>query len=349
MINPNSSGVADSAQSGPRKGDTAARLAWVDHRQGAAVDTTSACGDPRLALSFSEVTKRFPNGTLALDRVSWSIAIGARACLLGPNGAGKSTAIRLLEGALRPTSGQVSLLGAKVGGSDYLAARRRTGIVPQGPGMYPDLTVAEYLDLARRLYGRGDPARVVEVLDLGPHRDTMLAQLSGGYQRRVVLAAALLAAPDLLLLDEPTAGLDPLAAHDVHAFLQETMRGRTTLLCTHNLAEAEALCDEIVILRSGKILVHAPLATLRERFHPRVRLAARQGTGPVLEALQHRDLVGHIDPDDLSNVIVPIDDVSAEIPDLLRGLLADGLDVYCCAPLQVTLETLFLDSVRSAP
>src|SRR5215210_6612183 len=112
-------------------------------------------GEP--ALRFEHVSKRYGSaGPLALDDVSFAVARGARTCLLGPNGAGKSTSIRLLEGALRPTTGEVRLLGADVATSAYLAARRRTGIVPQAPGMYADLTVHEYLGLARDLYGRGN-------------------------------------------------------------------------------------------------------------------------------------------------------------------------------------------------
>ena len=182
--------------------------------------------------------------------------------MLGPNGAGKSTCIRLVQGALQPNSGRVTLLGANVGDAAYQSARRRTGIVPQAPGMYTDLTCAEYLDLAHRLYGRGDLQRVVDVFGLGDELPKRLHQLSGGFQRRLVLAAALLGEPDVLLLDEPTVGLDPVAQHDVLAFLREAMQrdDRTTLLCTHNLAEAEALCQEVIILRHGKVRIQASLA-----------------------------------------------------------------------------------------
>ncbi len=313
------------------------------------MDTTNqASVDPARAeaIAFEGVTKRYPKGVLALDGATWSIHTGARACLLGPNGAGKSTSIRLLEGAIRPTAGRVRLLGCEVDGSAYAAVRRRTGIVPQGPGMYTDVTTGEYLELARQLYGRGDVERVVDAFDLGPHQDKMLSQLSGGFQRRVVLAVALLAEPDLLLLDEPTVGLDPVAAHDVHAFLREAMEGRTTLLCTHNLAEAEALCDEVVILRDGKVLVHAPLAELRRRVQPQVRLAARQGRQALAQALTRRGLGPTPDRANDGGVLVAIPDPRADAPDLLRGLLADGLDVYECQPVQATLESLFLDVVR---
>lgn len=306
-----------------------------------------------LALELDRVSKRFGKGTVALNDVTWSVATGARACLLGPNGAGKSTAIRLLEGALRPTRGTVRLLNTLVGSADYQAARRRTGIVPQGPGMYQDLSTGEYLELARRLYGASPSAldRVEEAFGLGEHRTKMLSQLSGGFQRRVCLAVALLGEPTLLLLDEPTVGLDPVAANEVHAYLRDAMAaaGRTTLLCTHNLAEAEALCDEVIILRQGKVLVHDSLANLRQRDRPRVRLAARQGVEPLLAALRARGLAGERDGSGSdTGVVVPMADVPAEAPALLRGLLGDGLDVYECRRVQVTLEAVFLDLVRSA-
>ena len=298
-----------------------------------------------IALAFSGVSKRFRNGTLALDDVTWSIAAGSRVCLLGPNGAGKSTAIRLLEGAISPTAGSVALLGTSAGRGDYLDARRRTGIVPQNPGMYADLTAIEYLELIRRLYGRGDVDSIVEALGLTEHRATRLAQLSGGYQRRAVLAGALLCEPDLLLLDEPTVGLDPLAASDVHALLQNAMRGRTTLLCTHNLAEAEALCDEVVILRKGKVLVHTSLANLRRQTRPQLQLAARQGAVKLGAALRERGLEPSVATGDV--VMIPRPEGSDDVAALVRSLVGEGLEVYESHAVAPSLEDMFLDLVRS--
>jgi ABC-2 type transport system ATP-binding protein len=297
------------------------------------------------ALSFEGVSKRFRKDVLALDDVSWSVRPGARACLLGPNGAGKSTSIRLLEGALQPTGGRVSLLGVEVNSPSYLAARRRVGVVPQGPGMYADVSVVEYLELASRLYGRGDVEHWIGALGLTAYRSRVLADLSGGYQRRAVIAAALLASPDLLLLDEPTVGLDPVAAHEVHTQLREAMTGRTTLLCTHNLAEAEALCDDVVILRGGKVLVHSSLDALRARARKQVRFAARQPANRLADSLRRKGLETTLDAD-LRGVLVPVGDPAADTPPLLRALLAEGLDVYEARPVEATLETLFLDVVR---
>lgn len=297
---------------------------------------------PDIAIAFDGASKRYRNGTLALREVTWSIPVGARACLLGPNGSGKTTSIRLLQGALAPTTGWVSLLGHEVNGPGYDEARRRCGIVPQNSGMYADLTTAEYLTLARRLFRRGDVARAIEAFGLGDHRDKRLAQLSGGFQRRVVVAAALLSEPDVLLLDEPSVGLDPVAAREVHAYLRAAMMGRTTLLCTHNLAEAEALCDDVIILRGGEVLLHEPLAALRERQHPRTRLVARQAAETLAERVRAH---GHPAAVEDGAVIANID-ARSDAPALLRALLAEGIDVFECRPLSASLEELFLEAVK---
>lgn len=293
------------------------------------------------AIAFDGTSKRYRNGTLALHEVTWSIPVGARACLLGPNGSGKTTSIRLLQGALAPTTGWVSLLGQEVNGPHYADARRQCGIVPQSAGMYADLTTAEYLELTRRLYGRGDVATAIESFGLAEHRDKRLAQLSGGFQRRVVVAAALLSEPAVLLLDEPTVGLDPVAAREVHNYLRAAMKGRTTLLCTHNLAEAEALCDDVIILRAGEVLLHEPLVALRERQRPRARLVARQGAERLATAVRTH---GHA-TEVVDGAVIAFIDAQADAPALLRALLSDGIDVYECRPLPATLEELFLEAV----
>ncbi|MFZ0217520.1 MAG: ABC transporter ATP-binding protein, partial [Candidatus Dormiibacterota bacterium] len=255
---------------------------------------------------------------------------------------GKSTSIRLLQAAIAPTGGAVSLLGAPVDSPAYASARRQCGIVPQQPGMYRDLTGAEYLHLACELTaGRQEP--VVEEFGLGPHLEKRMAQLSGGLQRRLTLAAALVGEPALLLLDEPTAGLDPVAARDVHDYLRAVMAGRTTLLCTHNLAEAEALCDLVVILRDGQVIVQGGLDELRAGGRPRLRLAARQGPQAILDALG-TGAAGTID-DDGRHLVLEVTSVDEDAPALLRRLLGAGVDVTACEPVEATLTDLFLEAV----
>ena len=293
------------------------------------------------AIAFQSVTKRFSDGTLALDGATWSVGQGTRTCLLGPNGAGKSTSIRLLQGALRPTAGSVELLSSAINGPGYAEARRRCGIVSQNPGMYADLTAGEYLALAARLYGAGAD-RTVEAFGLGPYLGIRMTHLSEGFQRRLALAAALVAEPDVLLLDEPTVGLDPVAAHEVHGYLQSMMTGRSVLLCTHNLAEAEALCEDVVILRSGRVIVRGRLEDLRQHTQPRLRLTCHQGPDALRAALGDGARV----TTDGAAVLVDVEDVEQEAPGLLRRLMAAGIDVYECMPIRATLEDLFLEAVQ---
>ncbi len=302
---------------------------------------TLSTRDVATAIAFQSVTKRYRNGKVALTDVSWSIREGASVCLLGPNGAGKSTSIRLVEGALNPTAGSVELLGVTIGSRGYEAARQRTGIVPQGPGMYPDLTAGEYLQLAADLYGVSSDV-AVRAFGLADHVQVRMSELSGGFQRRLVLAAALVAEPEVLLLDEPTVGLDPKAGHEVHEYLRSVMRGRTTLLCTHNLAEAEALCDEVVILQEGRVIVQGRLEDLRRGARARLRLSARQGPKAIMNRLNGAG-PARIEG---TSVVLEVSDPEKEAPTLLRQLLDGGLEVYECTPVRASLEDVFLEAVK---
>lgn len=295
-----------------------------------------------VAIAFSSVSKTYPGGKAALDSISFSIQDGSHTCLLGPNGAGKSTAIRLLQGAISPTSGAVYLWREQAGFDGYDDARRRVGSVPQSPGMYADLEAGEYLGYVRRLYGRGEIAAVVDRFGLAAELKTRMSALSGGFQRRLLLAAALLPEPDILLLDEPTAGLDPIAAREVHEYLADVVPGRTILLCTHNLPEAERLCDDVVILDAGRVIVHRPIADLRRGTRPRLRLAVAQGAQALRQALVARGLSCEADGE---AQVIECDDPRGLAPGLVRELLASGLDVYECSPLEASLEAMFLDAL----
>lgn len=287
------------------------------------------------------MTKVFPGGITALDQVSFTIEPGERCCLLGPNGAGKTTIIRMLEGALGATSGEVRLLGEPVSGS--VQVKRRIGVVPQSPGLYPDLTVREYLSLVQRLYGRGDVDRTSADYGLVELLDRRLAALSGGYARRLLVAAAVQPAPDLLLLDEPTVGLDPIAAAEIRELLGRAMEGPSVLMSTHNLREAEQLCDTVIILRQGKVLVKERIEALRRQSNPRVFLGAEGPPERLRHALDSRGIDAAIQG---REVWFANPDPRSTTPALLRSLLADGLDIYESRVVEPTLEDLFLEVVR---
>jgi ABC-2 type transport system ATP-binding protein len=216
--------------------------------------------------------------------------------------------------------------------------------VPQGPGFYEEVTAGEYLELARRVYERGDIASTAALFDLGPHLSKPMAALSAGFQRRLLLAAALLSEPEVLLLDEPTVGLDPMAAREVREHLRNAMAKRTVLFSTHNLAEAEALCDSVIVLRAGRVLLHEPIAAVRQRFPRHALLAAHQGPAALLTALYKDGLEARaVD----SHVEVNLAQPQVALPDLLRRLLAEGLDIYEARTIEPSLEDIFVTIVQN--
>jgi ABC-2 type transport system ATP-binding protein len=190
----------------------------------------------------------------ALRGVSFEIAAGEVFGLLGPNGAGKTTTVEILEGYRRRDGGTVTVLGVdpEAAGTDW---RERVGVVLQSSAMYVNLTVAEHLALFAGYYRRPrDPSEVIEVVGLGEKRDARVRTLSGGQKRRLDLGLALVGDPELLFLDEPTTGFDPVArraAWDMIRSLREL--GKTVLLTTHYLDEAEQLADRVAVLREGRI------------------------------------------------------------------------------------------------
>lgn len=289
-------------------------------------------------IALLDVTKIYAGHVRALSHVTFEVHPGERCCLLGPNGAGKSTIIRLLQGALSPTDGEVTLFGLDAGGRS-LDAKRHTGIVPQNPGLYSDLTIREYLGLVQALYRRGDVEGTAQTYGLAEYLDRPLSALSGGYQRRLLVAAAVLSQPALLLFDEPTVGLDPLAAADIRRLLREAMVGRAVLMSTHNLAEAEELCDTVIILRQGEVLIHERIDDLRHQAAPRVHLVARQTADILSAALGDLGLSAVLNE---RGVWLTVPDPEQAMPAILRGLLGAGIDVYESRLVPATLEDLFV-------
>ena len=281
----------------------------------------------------------------ALRGVSFTLREGERACLLGPNGAGKTTTIRMITGAIAPTRGFVFVLGETSADEGFLDKKRRVGIVPQQPGMYEHLTVRGYLALVRELYGAENPDDdIAERLGLHDVLDRVTSALSGGMQRRLALAAALLPRPDVLVLDEPSAGLDPVASRQMIECVKDASSQRTTLLCTHNLAEAEELCDTVIILREGEVVVHTRIDELRAKVAGRIGLRAHGGTAALAAAIEKRGHAIEIDGDEV-RVLIPNAERAAS--GLLRELLADGIDLYECRIVKPSLEDLFFQVVES--
>jgi ABC-2 type transport system ATP-binding protein len=222
---------------------------------------------------------KFYGTTCAVDDVSFAIGRGEVAALLGPNGSGKSTLMRMLTGYFSPTAGRVLIDGVDVAERPALA-RRRVGYLPEQVTLYPELTVRRYLAFVAEVKGLGAAARrtavanVIERCGLAEVADRLAGKLSKGYRQRVGLAQALVGDPEVLVLDEPTVGLDPVQTVEMRGLLR-TLTGRTMLLSTHILSEASALCSRIVILARGRLVAEDTPEGLARRLAGVARLMVR--------------------------------------------------------------------------
>jgi ABC-2 type transport system ATP-binding protein len=218
------------------------------------------------------------------------LEVGSGECfgLLGPNGAGKTTTIEILEGILEPTSGDVEVLGLRWE-KDERALRQRIGVTLQETKFTDKLTVEETLRLFGSFYDRGrPPADVLAEVGLGEKRDSWVVHLSGGQRQRLAVAAALVGDPDLLFLDEPTTGLDPQSRRQMWDTLRDLRRrGRTILLTTHYMDEAERLCDRVAVVDQGKVIaLGTPAELIRSLGGDHVVEFAVERDGVDLEALR---------------------------------------------------------------
>lgn len=207
-------------------------------------------------IRFERVTKRFRRIT-ALRELTLTIERGELFALVGPNGAGKTTAIRLLCGVLRPTSGRVTVAGMDVA-EEGTRVKRMIGYLPEEPSLYERMTPRQLLRFFASLYNVSDAEERIEELlamvGMQEKADVRIATFSKGMRQRISIARALLHDPEILVLDEPTMGLDPLTAKEIREFVSELNGRKTVLLCTHYLDEAEQLCSRLGILHRGRLV-----------------------------------------------------------------------------------------------
>ena len=227
-------------------------------------------------IELDKITKFYGNFR-ALDEISFKVEEGEVLGLLGPNGAGKTTTLRCCLGLTAPDSGEITLVGEAVP-ARAREARMKIGVVPQFDNLDPDFTAAENLIVYARYFGMADAAirpRIAELLDfagLAGKEDANIRTLSGGMKRRLTLARALVNDPELLLLDEPTTGLDPQARHLIWERLKRLLaQGKTILLTTHFMDEAERLCQRLAIIDDGKMVTEgAPRQLIQQQIEAQV-------------------------------------------------------------------------------
>jgi len=316
--------------------------------ESAPIDAAPEAHDPMTAVAAQPAIRvrdlqKLYGKVRAVDGVSFEVPTGQVFGLLGPNGAGKTTTVEMLEGLTRPDGGSAEVLGldsAKY--ADQL--KQRIGVQLQTAALYPNLTVVEVIDLFRSFYSRTRPTNeLIESLDLGEKRNDQTRHLSGGQRQRLSVALALVNDPELVFLDEPTTGLDPAARRslwDLIAGMRD--RGKTVLLTTHYLEEAETLCERVAIMDHGKILEIGTVDELvGRRFHERsVRFDAipplsdmRLATLPAVSKVSHED----------GTVSLSTSDVAATIGALLTLTESIGAEPANLGVRRATLEDVFLD------
>ncbi len=314
--------------------------------------TRPLSGDRAPAVTVRNLTKRFGE-RVAIDDVSFEVGRGEVFGFLGPNGAGKTTTVRALGTLIAPTSGSAEIAGIPLTPENGVEIRRRISIMPESPGLYLRLSVRENLEFFADLYDVPDPrARIdaaLSAMGLSDRAGDPCGTLSKGLRQRTALARALLSDPEVLFLDEPTAGLDPVAALEVQELIVGLrQRGVTTFLTTHRLDEAERVCDRVAILNTS-------LRSIGRPDELRDRLFARTLTVRTVVALDEPDRVlggvAGVDRwrrDGPATYVLTVSNPEDAAPGVTRALVRAGADVLSISETRHSLEDVYLELIDEA-
>ncbi len=294
------------------------------------------------------LTRRFGEH-VAVDRLSLEIEQGEVFGFLGPNGAGKTTTVRMLTSLIAPTSGSATVLGFKVGSQDR-DIRRNVGILTETPGMYDRLSAWRNLSVYAELYEVEYVAKQVEkylqMLGLWDRRQDAVATFSKGMRQKLAIARTLLHEPRVLFLDEPTAGLDPEAAKLVRDFIGELRgRGRTIFMCTHNLDEADRLCDRIAVFKTRLRVLDTPSGLRRQLYGRQVVFHLSKQAEEYVKLMQTFPFVKRVEAID-SKLVVALEEPERHNPDLIRQLVEAGAPIQFVGELRHSLEDIYLQLMK---
>ncbi len=290
----------------------------------------------------------------AVDGLNLDVREGEVFGFLGPNGAGKTTTVRLLTCLIGPTGGRAWVNGLRVGEADR-QIRAQAGILTESPGLYERLSARYNLELFAELYGVPDPKgqaeKYLQLLGLWDRRDTEAGTFSKGMKQKLAIARALLHEPRVVFLDEPTAALDPEAAKTVRDFI-ETLRGqgRTIFLCTHNLDEAERLCDRIGVFKQRLIAVDTPDALRRQLFGRQTVVHLAEYRAQLVEAVRGLSFVKHLDvlqDEGRARLVISLDDPATQNPAIINTLVGQGAQVQFVNELKHSLEDVYLSLIHN--
>lgn len=306
-------------------------------------------------IEVEHLTKDY--GTVVAVRdVSFQVGKGEVVGFLGPNGAGKSTTMRILVGFLGATAGSVRIAGHDIG-SDSLAARACIGYMPEAAPLYPEMRVREYLSFRAaikrvpRRERKSAVDRAMQQAVVTEMADTLIQHLSKGYRQRVGLADALVSNPPLLILDEPTAGLDPNQIREVRRLIRDLGETHTILLSTHILSEVESTCDRAIVIDRGTLVAEGSIEELRaRRAAAGATLALRDDQKRAASVLEALDGIASVKLGERGRVTLSFaDDADGEdvLERAIAALVGAGIGVREATPIRATLEDVFQELTRA--
>ncbi|MBN1536848.1 MAG: ABC transporter ATP-binding protein [Anaerolineales bacterium] len=290
------------------------------------------------------LTKKFAEN-IAVNRLTLEVKKGEVFGFLGPNGAGKTTTVRLLTCLISPTSGNAYVNGLNIKTQAH-QIRQNVGILTETPGLYENLSAARNLEIFAQLYEvkdvKGQIERYLRMLGIWDQREDPAATFSKGMKQKLALARALIHEPKIVFLDEPTSALDPEAAHLVREFITELRQeGRTIFLCTHNLDEADRLCNRIALFKSQLLTTDTP-ANLRETlFGRKVVVHLREVTPNLVQSLQTMAEIKNIKIVD-NKLVITLDNPEKTNPIVIRTLVNLGADIQFVGELRHSLEDVYM-------
>jgi len=295
-------------------------------------------------INTNGLTRRFGDVT-AVEDLHLEVKKGEVFGFLGPNGAGKTTTIRMLAALIAPTSGEATVAGLRIG-QENREIRQHVGILTETPGLYKRLSAMDNLLFFAKLYGVPEPKKQAErylrLFELWDRRDDLAGTFSKGMRQKLAIARAMLHEPQILFLDEPTAGLDPEAAKVVRKLIETlSTRERTIFLCTHNLDEADRLCDRVALFNTRLVTVGRP-QELKERLYGRRTVIHLVDPAPGIEESVDLPFVKKIERVD-NTLVVSLSNPEEENPLLVNRLVELGAKIQYVNELRVSLEDLYLD------
>jgi ABC-2 type transport system ATP-binding protein len=298
------------------------------------------------------LTKRFPATekggpeNVAVEELTLKVRQGEVFGFLGPNGAGKTTTVRMLCTLIAPSSGQAWIAGRQLG-QENEAIRANVGILTETPGLYARLDATTNLSFFAKLYGvkdvEGQVGKYLKMLGLWERRHEPVGSFSKGMRQKLAIARSLLHEPPLLFLDEPTSGLDPEAARIVRNFIADLRgQGRTIFFCTHNLDEADRLCDRIGVIKQRLIRVDTPARLRQSLYGSSVLIRLRAIDPEHVAAVQALPFVQEVHRAD-NGLSIKLDDPDRNNPQLVRALVSAGADIQFVEEVEHSLESVYFD------